>query len=121
MNGKEKDAMTTFRSVTENFLGNKKDPDSKKIVETILKNFKMLGCKISVKNFLHSHTQYFPENLDILVKSKVNFHQDIKEMEEERYQGKWNETMMADYCWMLKSDCKDGRFARKSKKRKFEN
>ena len=24
---------------------------------------------------------------------------------EERYQGTWGETMMADYCWTLKRDC----------------
>jgi hypothetical protein len=29
--------------------------------------------------------------------------------------------MMADYCGMLKRDCKDEGSARKSKKRKFEN
>jgi hypothetical protein len=48
------------------------------------------------------------------------FHQDIKEMEK-RYQGRWNEHMMADYCWMLMRDCKDEGCAKKSKKRKLEN
>jgi hypothetical protein len=40
---------------------------------------------------------------------------------EKRYQGRWNEHMMANYCCMLKRDCTDEGCARKSKKRKFEN
>lgn len=31
------------------------------------------------------------------------FHQDIKEMEN-RYQGRWDVFMKADYCWMLHRD-----------------
>jgi hypothetical protein len=122
MNAREKEAWTAFRSVTENFLGNNKDPNYKNIVETMLENFKKLGCNMSVKvHFLHSHIEYFPENLGRFSEEQgERFHQDIKEMEK-RYQGRWNEHMMADYCWMLKRDCKDEGCARKSKKRKFEN
>jgi hypothetical protein len=88
----------------------------------MLENFKKLGCNMSVKvHFLHSHIEYFPENLGrFSEKQGERFHQDIKEMEK-RYQGRWNEHMMANYCWILKRDCKDEGCARKSKKRKFEN
>jgi ADP-glucose pyrophosphorylase len=122
MNAREKEAWATFRSVTENFLGNNKDPNYKNTVETMLENFKKLGCNMSVKvHFLHSHIEYFPENLGCFSeKQGERFHQDIKEMEK-TYQGRWNEHMMAEYCWMLKRDCKDEGCARKSKKRKFEN
>jgi hypothetical protein len=72
MNAREKEAWTAFRSVTENFLGKNKDPNYKNIVETMLENFKKLGCNMSVKvHFLHSHIEYFPENLGLLVKSRV--------------------------------------------------
>ncbi|GFU82193.1 uncharacterized protein TNCV_4466441 [Trichonephila clavipes] len=56
---------------------------------------------MSVKvHFLHSHLDYFPENLGVVSKEQGEcFHQDIKEMER-RYQGRWNVNMMADYCWM---------------------
>jgi hypothetical protein len=89
MNAREKEAWTTFRSVTENFLGNNKDPNYKNIAETLLENFKMLGCKMGVKvHFLHSHIEYFPENLGHFSEEQgERFHQDIKEMEE-RYQGR---------------------------------
>ena len=53
-----------FRSVTEYFLSNNKDPNYKAIVKTMLENFKKMGCNMSVKvHFLHSHIDYFPENL----------------------------------------------------------
>jgi hypothetical protein len=122
MNAREKEAWTAFRSVTENFLGNNKDTNYKNIVETMLENFKKLGCNMSVKvHVLHSYIEYFPEKLGRFSEEQgERFHQDIKEMEK-RYQGKWNEHMMADYCWMLKRECKDEGCARKSKKRKFEN
>jgi hypothetical protein len=64
MNAREKEAWTAFRPVTENFLGNNKDPNYKNIVETMLESFKKLVCNMSVKvHFLHSHIEYFPENL----------------------------------------------------------
>ncbi|KAL4705415.1 hypothetical protein ACJJTC_002438 [Scirpophaga incertulas] len=46
------------------------------------------------------------------------FHQDIRTMEE-RYQGHWNENMMADYCWSIQNSIHNTSHARKSKKRKF--
>ncbi|GBM52068.1 hypothetical protein AVEN_131088-1 [Araneus ventricosus] len=71
-------------------------------------------------HFLDSHLDYFPENLGAVRKEQgERFHQDIKERER-RYQGKWNVSMIADYCWMLQTDnpCKVHR--RKSDKRTFE-
>jgi hypothetical protein len=41
------------------------------------------------------------------------FHQDmmmmeeIKKVMEERYQGRWDRHMMADYCWSIQRDCPD--------------
>lgn len=55
-------------------------------------------------HFLHSHLDYFPENLsDYSEEQGERFHQDIREMEC-RYQGRWDVNMMADYCWSLKED-----------------
>ncbi|GFU98556.1 uncharacterized protein TNCV_3653871 [Trichonephila clavipes] len=60
---------------------------------------------MSVKvHFLHSHLDYFSENLGAVSEEQgERFHQDIKEMER-RYQGRWKVNMMADYCWMLKRE-----------------
>jgi len=55
-------------------------------------------------HFLDSHLDWFPENLGNYSEEQgERFHQDIREMER-RYQGRWNENMMADCCWTLKRD-----------------
>ncbi|GFW13598.1 uncharacterized protein TNCV_1210641 [Trichonephila clavipes] len=105
MEMKEKNTWNSFKLVETGFLGNKKDPNYKALVAELLQNYKILGCNMSVKvHFLHSHLDYFPENLGAVSEEQgERFHQDIKEMER-RYQGRWNVNMMVDYCWMLKRE-----------------
>ena len=63
--------------------------------------------------YLHSHLDKFPENLvNISNEQGERFHQDLREMEN-RYQGRWDEVMMADYCWCLKRDVSTVEHARK--------
>ena len=48
-------------------------------------------------HFLHSHLDFFPENLgDVSDEYGKRFHQEIKTIEQ-LYQGFWNERMMIDY------------------------
>ena len=112
--------MEFFHGCCENFLGNKKAENYKDLIQTLLKNFHRLCCNMSIKvHFLNSHLDKFPENLgDISDEQGERFHQDIKAMEE-RYQGKWDTHMMADYCWSIKSDCMEMKHSRKAYKRKF--
>ncbi|GBM11290.1 hypothetical protein AVEN_13538-1 [Araneus ventricosus] len=71
-------------------------------------------------HFLDLHLDYFPENLGAVSEEQgERFYQDIKEMER-RYQGKWNVSMIADYCWMLRRDNPYKVHKRKSDKRTFE-
>jgi hypothetical protein len=88
----------------------------------MIKSFKALGCRMSVKlHFLHSHLDYFPTNLGTYSEEQgERFHQDISEMER-RYQGFWNVNMMADYCWSLKRHNRDLHHKRKSLKRRFSD
>ena len=74
---------------------------------------------MSIKvHFLHSHLDLFPENLGALSdEQEERFHQDISEMEE-RYEGRWEAVMLADYCWSIKRDSVDTH-RRKSLKRKY--
>jgi hypothetical protein len=54
--------------------------------------------------FLNAHVDYFSENLGAVSEEQgERFHQDIKEMET-RFQGRWNVSMMRDYCWLLHRD-----------------
>lgn len=85
MNEKEKTAWLSFKLVVTGFLGNKKDPNYKSIVADMPENFKQLGCNMSLKvHFLHSHLDYFPENLGAVSEEQgERFHQDIKEIEKD--------------------------------------
>ena len=47
------------------------------------------------------------------------FHQEIREIEN-RYQGKVNERMIANYCWLLQKES-DTQHNHKSKRQKFFN
>src|SRR5678815_4554356 len=89
------------------------------IVERLLVNYKNLGCRMSLKiHFLHSHLTFFPPNLGAVSDEQgERFHQDIQQMEK-RYQGRWNEAMMSDYCWFLKRE-DTSEHKRKSSYRKF--
>ena len=75
---------------------------------------------MSIKlHFLHSHLACFPENLgDVSHQQGEHFHEDISDMEV-RYQGRWNATMLADYCWSIKHDDTGASHSRKSVKRQF--
>jgi len=49
-------------------------------------------------HFLHSHVNYFPENLEAIIEEQgESCHHDIKTIEK-RHQGCWNINMLADYC-----------------------
>lgn len=120
MNELELKAWTSFVLVVENFLGNYRDANYKRLVENMLECFKNLGCNTSIKvHFLHSHLDWFPENLgDMSEEQGERSHQDMRTMEE-RYQGRWDAHMMADYCWSLQRDSLEKCHARKSHKRSF--
>ena len=107
-------------AVVRGFLGNTSAANYKDLVETLLDSFHVLGCNMSIKvHFLMSHLNEFPANLgDVSDEHGERFHQDIKVMEE-RYQGRWNTHMMADYCWSIQRDCVDMEHSRRSHKRKF--
>lgn len=120
MNDKEKAAWVSFVEVIQNFFGNKKADNYEVVVNRMLLAFCDFGCNMSIKvHFLHSHLDKFPENLGAVSDEQgERFHQDLMIMEE-RYQGRWDRNMMADYCWSIKRDCPELVHKRKSQKRKF--
>lgn len=61
-----------------------------------------MGCNMSLKfHFLHSHLNFFPESVgDVNDEHGGRFNQDIAVIEK-RYQGKWEQSMLADYCCSL--------------------
>ncbi|GBM73357.1 hypothetical protein AVEN_37606-1 [Araneus ventricosus] len=121
METNERKAWELFKIIITSFLRNKKDPNYKSIVEGMIKNFKILGCSISLKiHFLDSHLVYFLDTLGAVSEEQYErFHHDIKELER-RYQGKRNVSVIAYYSWMLQRDNPCKVHKRKSDKRTFE-
>ena len=119
MDSKENSAWKSFRDVVDNFLGKHKSENYKELVHNLIYACQDIKANMSIKmHFLNSHLDRFPENLgDVSDEQGERFHQDIKEMEN-RYQGRWDEVMMADYCWCLKRET-SATHSRLSKKRKF--
>lgn len=98
----EANAWQAFVLVCQNFLGNIRADNSAQLVGHMLECFRALGCRMSIKvHYLHSHFDRFPRNLgDMSDEQGERFHQDISTMEQ-RYQGRWDAHMMADFCWNL--------------------
>ncbi|UYV63640.1 hypothetical protein LAZ67_2005138 [Cordylochernes scorpioides] len=105
LNEVEAAAWNSFRNVCKNFLGSVKVENYRDIVNDLFLSYKALGCNNSLKiHFLHSHLDFFPDNLgSVSDEHGARFHQDISSMEK-RYQGKWSPVMLADYWWTLKRD-----------------
>nr|CAH7733771.1 unnamed protein product [Callosobruchus chinensis] len=110
LNQTEKRAWLAFQNVCMNFLGNHKSDDYVAHVEELLLAYKAMGCNMSLKvHFLHSHLDFFPENLGAVSDEHgERFHQGIAKMVK-RFSGKWNASMLAEYCWFLGRDsCTSG-------------
>lgn len=121
MNEVELEAWKAFVMVVKNFLGNNKAPNYAELVTNMLTAFRNLGCNMSIKmHYLYSHMDRFLENLGSMSDEQgERFHQEMKEMEN-RYQGRWDAVMMADYCWNLTRDIPAAGHSRTSRKRKFK-
>jgi hypothetical protein len=76
-------------------------------IDNLIQHFKNLGCRMSIKvHFLHSHLDFFRENLGAVSEEQGEmFHQDIQMMEK-CYEGKWNAAMRGDYIWVLLRESK---------------
>ncbi|UYV68033.1 hypothetical protein LAZ67_5002872 [Cordylochernes scorpioides] len=89
LNEVEAAAWNSFRKVCKIFLGSVKVENYRDIVNDLLLSYKALGCNMSLKiHFLHSHLDFFPDNLGAVSDEHgERFHQDISSMEK-RYQGR---------------------------------
>ena len=105
MSDLERNAWQAFRMIVEGFLGNHRRDDYAMVVSNLMESYKKLGCPPLKLHFLHSHLDFFRENLgNVSEEHGERFHQDIQVMEK-RYQGRWDEAMMEDYVWNLVRKC----------------
>jgi hypothetical protein len=112
---KELAAWKAFKEVVQGFLGNERSPHYVKLVQKLLKSYHTLGCTMSLKiHFLDSHLDFFPTNLgSVSDEHGERFHKDIQTFEK-RYQGRWDASMLADYCWCLQRDLPYQTYKRKA-------
>ena len=116
----EQSAWLSLKSVVKNFLRNHRSVEYEKEIEELLKNFRLLGARMSVKGlFLQSHLDYFTKNGgNVSEELGERFHLDIHIMEESN-QGRWYVNFLADNCWSLKRDAVAAEYWGKSLKRSF--
>ena len=102
------------------FLGNTKSKNYKHLVNTMLQNFQEMKVNMLLKiHFLHSHLDFFPENLGAIIdECGERFHQNIAEIEK-RYRGKWSVNALAEYCRSPMSDEPNAHHRRECKKKSF--
>ena len=121
MNTVESAAWRSFAALCTGFLGNTKQPNYVQLVTDLIETFRVLGCHMSLKmHLLHSHLDFFPDNLgSVSDEQGERFHQDISGMEK-RYQGRWDTSMMADYCWFLYRETYNSSYKRHTSRAYFQ-
>jgi hypothetical protein len=94
LQGDEKSAWDSFKSVVNGYLGNRRAQNYEELVNNFLQSYQKIGCNMSLKiNFLYSHLDFFPENCGAVSDEHgESFHQEISLMEKR---------CQADYCWTL--------------------
>ncbi|ENN71795.1 hypothetical protein D910_10242, partial [Dendroctonus ponderosae] len=102
---KLKKAWDVLVKVCHNFLGNQKANNYRQIIRELISAYKALGCNMSLKiHFLHSHLDFVPENIGAVSDEHGEmFHQNIMYVER-RYNGKWSEAMLVDFCWSIRRE-----------------
>ncbi|GBP43079.1 Chimeric ERCC6-PGBD3 protein [Eumeta japonica] len=95
LNAHEKQAWLSLKAVIHGFLGNKKVTNYEELISNMLDNFKLMGCRMSLKvHMLHAHLDQFKDNLGAYSEEQgERFHQDVMNFEQ-RYQGQYIENMM---------------------------
>lgn len=96
----EQEAFTNIQAVIDNFLGNHRASNYKEIVHNMMTSFERLKINMTPKvHYLHQHLDFFRDNLGkISDEHGERFHQQIK-LIEQRFQGKNNENMLAEFIW----------------------
>lgn len=100
----------------DGFLGSKRLPNYKENVDNMLIAFNNIGVRMSLKiHFLHSHLNFFNENLGAVSDEHgERFHQEIKVLEE-RFKGKSRVSMLSEYVWGLQRELDPQQHTRQAK------
>lgn len=100
-------AWMSLKPTIANFLGNHRNSQYRKVVYDLMKNFRQLGARMSVKmHFLRSHLNYyiFQKNVETSVENRVSAFSKISVLWRNPIKVYENVNFLADYCWCLKRD-----------------
>ena len=104
----------------QNFHGDRKTNNYKQLVDELIQTYRGLGTNMSIKiHFLLSHLDNTSQNWGGISDEQGEKLNQGNKLMEERYIGRWDKRMMADYCWSLKMDNPYQQNSRKSRKRIF--
>jgi len=96
LSGTENADWNAFKFVCTNFLGNHKAGNYREIVSKMLKYFQTVKCNISLKlHFLHSHPEFFPQNLGEVSDEYGDRYDQDTAMTEKLFVGRWNWGILA--------------------------
>lgn len=98
----ERNAWNGIKDVVQNFLGNKRAPNYRDIVQKTLAAFEKMNVHMSLKiHLLKEHLEFYRENLGkVSDEHGERFHQQIKHIEK-RFEGKMEANMLAEYIWEI--------------------
>ena len=87
----------SFVAVVHGFLGNHKAENYVQLVQTLIKNYVKMGCRMSLKvHILDAYLNKLKENMGAYSEEQgKRFDQDILNFEHS-YQGQYNKNMMGD-------------------------
>ena len=69
----EKRAWESYIALCDTFLGNNRSADYVAVVNNFLTAYNNMGCNMSIKiHFLHSHLNFFPDNLGQFNNKNIN-------------------------------------------------
>ncbi|ESO02936.1 hypothetical protein HELRODRAFT_174411 [Helobdella robusta] len=96
LKGQEKETWESLKGVICGFLGHRRDDNYIQLLTVLLQKCHQLRRNISLKiHFLNSHLDFFPLCGAVSDEHRERSHKDISVMEK-RYEGRWNEAMLAD-------------------------
>ncbi|CAH2088759.1 unnamed protein product [Euphydryas editha] len=77
------------------------------------------ACTVVLKiHFLESRLNFFPQNMGAVNDEHgERFHQDIASFEK-RYRGKWEPSILSEYCWSIVRETPESSYTRKAKRSK---
>lgn len=121
LNQDEKNAFSAFRSVCEQFLGNRKEQNFEEIVRNMLQCFSNLNVNVSLKiHLLICHLHRFPDNCgDFSDEHGEKFHQTLKKFQD-RFKSKNTDVkMLSAYHFTIKKYESSVSHSRKSNYKTF--